>query len=122
MNDLLVSYRNGLDLFREYRFWEAHEKWEYLWNKMKLDDKLHYKADLIKGIIQISAAFHKLYNQKNIYGFKKIILNSKKYFQDYPQIVKYLNSFYYDIDVMKYQRVFEDLIESIETDIFKINF
>ncbi|MCS7243475.1 MAG: DUF309 domain-containing protein [Candidatus Calescibacterium sp.] len=118
MNDLSVSFRSGLSLFKKYRFWEAHEKWEELWNKMKLDNRLHHKSDIIKGIIQISAAFHKLYNQKNIYGFKKIILNSKKYFQNYPQIVKYLNSFYYDIDVMKYQRVFEDLIESMETDIF----
>lgn len=67
-------FEEGLRLFKNLLFWEAHEKWEELWRINK--------SDFVKGIIQISAAFHKIYKQKNVRGFDKIINNCQKYFQD----------------------------------------
>ncbi|MCS7164701.1 MAG: DUF309 domain-containing protein [Candidatus Calescibacterium sp.] len=115
MNNLFDLYRQGLELFREHRFWEAHEKWEEFWQQVKASKNLANKSDLVKGIIQISAAFHKIYKQKNIEGFRKIIHNLKKYLKNYPQILFYLELFSNDPDIIYTRKdLFHNLITQLE--------
>jgi uncharacterized protein len=52
------SLREGIDLFNQERFWEAHEVLEEIWHPATGDDR-----DLIQGIILTAAAF--VHYQKN---------------------------------------------------------
>lgn len=89
-------FKEGLKLFRDFLFWEAHEKWEELWRINK--------SNFVKGIIQISAAFHKIYKQKNVSGFYKIINNCQKYFQDREDFIYLL---------MELKQHYQDSLKSI---------
>jgi predicted metal-dependent hydrolase len=48
--------REGMQLFDEGRFFEAHEAWEAHW----LAENDEPRRRLLQGLIQIAAAFHKL--------------------------------------------------------------
>ena len=47
------SFREGISLFNEHRFWHAHEAWERIWLTASGDEKR-----FLQGLIQLAAAYH----------------------------------------------------------------
>ncbi len=45
--------RAGIDLFNSGEFWEAHERWEEIWQRETRSTRSFYQ-----GLIQIAAAYH----------------------------------------------------------------
>ena len=68
---------NGITLFNEKKFYDAHETWEELWSEYRLKDDL-----FIQGLIQLSVAFFHITNL-NLKGssnlFKKCLPKLKKF-------------------------------------------
>lgn len=46
-------FRNGIELFNQGQFFEAHEAWEEIWRSTTPEPK-----DLFQGLIQVAAAMH----------------------------------------------------------------
>lgn len=63
--DLVVwcALARGRTLFNRHRHWEAHEAWEDAWRRGAAGDRA-----LFRGLIQATAAFHKLLVQDNPRG------------------------------------------------------
>ena len=59
-------YNRGLEAFRNYKFYDAHEYWEDLWTDYRLKD-----AKLIQGLIQLSVGYFHITNL-NINGAKSM--------------------------------------------------
>jgi len=53
------EYLEGIRLFHEGEYWQAHEAWEDLWIHEQTDLKLFYQ-----GLIQVAAAFHQHGHEK----------------------------------------------------------
>tara|TARA_A100001037_G_C14719239_1_gene443884 strand:- start:44 stop:448 length:405 start_codon:yes stop_codon:yes gene_type:complete len=68
---------DGIALFNEKKFYDAHEIWEELWSEYRLKDHL-----FIQGLIQLSVAFFHITNL-NLKGssnlFKKCLPKLKKF-------------------------------------------
>ena len=68
---------DGITLFNEKKFYDAHEIWEELWSEYRLKDDL-----FIQGLIQLSVAFFHITNL-NLKGssnlFKKCLPKLKKF-------------------------------------------
>tara|TARA_B100001142_G_C13935761_1_gene501176 strand:- start:82 stop:453 length:372 start_codon:yes stop_codon:yes gene_type:complete len=68
---------DGITLFNEKKFYDAHETWEELWSEYRLKDDL-----FIQGLIQLSVAFFHITNL-NLKGssnlFKKCLPKLKKF-------------------------------------------
>ena len=68
---------DGIALFNEKKFYDAHETWEELWSEYRLKDDL-----FIQGLIQLSVAFFHITNL-NLKGssnlFKKCLPKLKKF-------------------------------------------
>lgn len=47
------ALRDGVLLFNEHRFWDAHEAWEPLWLRSSGEEKR-----FVQGLIQLAAAYH----------------------------------------------------------------
>ncbi len=54
-SSLVEALHDGIALFNERQFFEAHEVWEDGWRKADGEDRL-----LLQGLIQVAAGFHKL--------------------------------------------------------------
>ena len=72
MDDNLKSklFIDGINLFNDKKFYEAHESWEELWTEFNLDDAL-----LIQGPIQLSVAYFHITNI-NLKGSKNLFNKS----------------------------------------------
>ena len=72
MDDYLKSklFVDGIKLFNDKKFYEAHESWEELWTEFNLDDAL-----LIQGLIQLSVAYFHITNI-NLKGSKNLFNKS----------------------------------------------
>tara|TARA_B100001287_G_scaffold55840_2_gene44313 strand:- start:1111 stop:1485 length:375 start_codon:yes stop_codon:yes gene_type:complete len=72
MDDNLKSklFTDGINLFNDKKFYEAHESWEELWTEFNLDDAL-----LIQGLIQLSVAYFHITNI-NLKGSKNLFNKS----------------------------------------------
>lgn len=105
-------FREGLNLFESYLFWEAHEKWEQCWKNESNPDRKR----IIKGIIQIAAAFHKIYKQNNLNGFYKIIDKCIYNLSSKDEAIKQLNNFKNEKDIDKYKNIFYFIIRDILND------
>ena len=68
---------DGITLFNEKKFYDAHETWEEEWSEYRLKDDLY-----IQGLIQLSVAFFHITNL-NLKGssnlFKKCLPKLKKF-------------------------------------------
>ena len=68
---------DGIALFNEKKFYDAHEAWEELWSEYRLKDDL-----FIQGLIQLSVAFFHITNL-NLKGssnlFRKSLPKLKKF-------------------------------------------
>ena len=72
MDDNLKNklFIDGINLFNDKKFYEAHESWEELWTEFNLDDAL-----LIQGLIQLSVAYFHITNI-NLKGSKNLFNKS----------------------------------------------
>tara|TARA_B100000927_G_scaffold271649_1_gene248722 strand:- start:173 stop:547 length:375 start_codon:yes stop_codon:yes gene_type:complete len=72
MDDNIKSklFTDGINLFNDKKFYEAHESWEELWTEFNLDDAL-----LIQGLIQLSVAYFHITNI-NLKGSKNLFNKS----------------------------------------------
>jgi hypothetical protein len=63
------AFEEGVKLFNEGRFWEAHEAWEQLWKDIPEDSPPRI---FIQGFIQVAAAIDK-YMKKEYAGTEKLL-------------------------------------------------
>jgi predicted metal-dependent hydrolase len=61
----------GADLFNRGLYWEAHEAWEELWLALDDEPKL-----FVQGLIQVAAAGHKAFVQKQPRGCVKLLTSA----------------------------------------------
>lgn len=61
----------GADLFNRGLYWEAHEAWEELWLGLEDEPKL-----FVQGLIQVAAAGHKAFVQKQPRGCVKLLTSA----------------------------------------------
>lgn len=69
----------GIDLFNEGHFWEAHEAWERIW----LDSEEPQRT-FIQGLIQLTAAFHH-FRRGTLRGGIRLSAAAEEKLSSYPQ-------------------------------------
>ena len=70
MSALRQALERGADLFNRGLYWEAHEAWEELWLTLDDEPKL-----FVQGLIQVAAAGHKAFTQKQPRGCVKLLVS-----------------------------------------------
>jgi hypothetical protein len=65
---LLEAFDAGARLFDEGRYWDAHEAWEERWRV-----EAEPQRTFLQGLIQISAAFHKLFVMRNAASASRLL-------------------------------------------------
>ena len=53
--EIIVALKEGIELFNDKKFFEAHEIWEEKWIDTVADER-----HLLQGLIQVAAGFYKL--------------------------------------------------------------
>ena len=79
MNDIEYDprYLQGIQLFNECEFFEAHDIWEELWADVQGDSRRFYQ-----GLIQVAVCLHHFGNG-NIRGSRKLYHSCRTYLVDY---------------------------------------
>ena len=70
-------FLEGVRLFNECEFYEAHDVWEELWADYQGPSRRFYQ-----GLIQVAVCLHHFGNG-NTRGAKKLYYSSRKYLEDY---------------------------------------
>jgi uncharacterized protein len=70
--------REGINLFNQGRFFEAHETWELLYQSAEINDK-----SFLEGLIQLSAACRLIDDFGEIRGPVKLIYQALIRFENY---------------------------------------
>jgi predicted metal-dependent hydrolase len=70
--------REGINLFNQRRFFEAHETWEMLYQRAEINDK-----SFLEGLIQLSAACRLIEDFGEIKGPVKLIYQALIRFENY---------------------------------------
>ncbi len=70
-------YRQGIALFNECEFFEAHDVWEELWQEYAGDDRT-----FLQGLIQVAVCLHHFVNG-NARGAVKLYHSSRNYLRPY---------------------------------------
>lgn len=70
----------GADLYNRGLYWEAHEAWEELWLRLEDEPKL-----FVQGLIQVAAAGHKAFVQKQPRGCVKLLTSALEKLDRAPQ-------------------------------------
>lgn len=98
-------YLEGIKLFNECEFFEAHEAWEEIWQEEFGPSRKFYQ-----GLIQASVALHHFGNG-NIRGAKKVFFGSCGYLEPYRPVYQGL-----DLDkfVGQLKTCFKPIVESSE--------
>jgi uncharacterized protein len=65
------ALERGADLFNRGLYWEAHEAWEELWLRLEDEPRL-----FVQGLIQVAAAGHKAFVQKQPRGCVKLLTSA----------------------------------------------
>jgi len=71
MSAMRETLARGADLFNRGLYWEAHEAWEELWLELEDEPKL-----FVQGLIQVAAAGHKAFVQKQPRGCVKLLTSA----------------------------------------------
>lgn len=71
MSEVRERLARGADLFNRGLYWEAHEAWEELWLTLEDEPKL-----FVQGLIQVAAAGHKAFVQKQPRGCVKLLTSA----------------------------------------------
>ncbi len=82
------AFAHGLALYEQGAYWDAHEAWESLWR----DDRDAAWSDFVQALIQVAAAFHKLYKQQRASNAARILDRAIARLEQYP-------SPYFEIDL-----------------------
>lgn len=70
-------YLEGIRLFNECEFFEAHDVWEELWADYQGESRKFYQ-----GLIQTAVCLHHFGNE-NIRGARKLFVSSRQYLEPY---------------------------------------
>jgi predicted metal-dependent hydrolase len=70
--------REGINLFNQRRFFEAHEIWEMLYQRAEINDK-----SFLEGLIQLSAACRLIEDFGEIKGPVKLLYQALIRFENY---------------------------------------
>ncbi len=109
MTDELTTYDplylQGIELFNECEFFEAHETWEELWTEYRGEGRKFYQ-----GIIQVAVAMQHFTNG-NLRGAKKVYATSRNYLQAYPSVYEGLDL---EAFLAQYERCFREMLQSEE--------
>jgi uncharacterized protein len=68
----------GLQCYRDQRFWHAHEHWEDVWRQLDGEEKL-----FVQALIQTAAAFHHV-QRKNLVGAASMLRNALRKLDPLP--------------------------------------
>ena len=78
-------YHDGIALFNDHEFFEAHEVWEDIWHAA-----YGIKHDFYQGMIQCSVSLEH-YRRRNPAGVTSLFASYKKKFRDVPPVFMGLN-------------------------------
>jgi predicted metal-dependent hydrolase len=95
--------REGINLYNQCRFFEAHEIWEMLYQTAEINDK-----PFLEGLIQLSAACRLIEDFGEIKGPVKLIYQALIRFENYQPT-------YLDIKVADLAATMEAWAKEIET-------
>jgi len=83
LNDLSPEHQGrfleGVDLFNQGSFWEAHEAWEDVWKEKEDPQK-----KLLQGLIQVAAGYHLIVTRPRINGALRNLEKSLAKFEGMP--------------------------------------
>jgi predicted metal-dependent hydrolase len=74
-------FQEGIALFNQGRFFEAHEAWEEIWRSTTPEPR-----DLFQGLIQIAAALHQFLNLNRIDGPRRTLAKARRRLEPYAPI------------------------------------
>jgi predicted metal-dependent hydrolase len=74
-------FGEGIALFNQGRFFEAHETWEEIWRSTTPEPK-----DLFQGLIQVAAALHQFLTLKRIDGPRRTLAKARRRLEPYVPI------------------------------------
>ena len=77
MSEYDPRFVQGINLFNECEFFEAHDVWEELWADYQGPSRRFYQ-----GLIQVAVCLHHFGNG-NIRGAKKLYFGSRGYLEEY---------------------------------------
>lgn len=77
-------YLWGFDLFNHGYYWEAHETWEAVWHAC---GRSGTRADLLKGLIKLSAAGVKA-REGSLEGVRRHLLRAAELFETVEQAIR----------------------------------
>jgi len=95
-------YLQGIELFNECEFFEAHETWEELWTEYRGEGRKFYQ-----GMIQVAVAMQHFTNG-NLRGAKKVYATSRKYLQAYPPVYEGLDL---EVFLTQYEQCFQAMLQ-----------
>ena len=78
--DEVALFHEGIELFNDGEWFEAHETWEDIWRLASGARKLFYQ-----GLIQVAVCLHHFGNG-NVRGARKLYGSSTKYLQTYRPV------------------------------------
>ena len=96
-------YHEGIRLFNECDFFEAHETWEELWTEYRGPARKYFQ-----GLIQAAVALHHFGNG-NTGGARKVYLSSRTYLDPYRPAYMGLDL---DAFLEQYQQCFAGILAS----------
>src|SRR5215218_8629192 len=71
-------FGEGIALFNQGRFFEAHEAWEEIWRSTTPEPR-----DLFQGLIQVAAALHQFLDLKRIDGPRRTLAKARRRLEPY---------------------------------------
>lgn len=95
----------GIYLFNNKKYYDAHELWEELWSEYKLDDDV-----FIQGLIQLSVAFFHITNL-NLKGSRNLFKKCLPKLQQFPDNHRMLNL----SEIIMYTKNAEQKVKTIES-------
>jgi predicted metal-dependent hydrolase len=75
-------FQEGIALFNQGRFFEAHEAWEEIWRSTTPKPR-----DLFQGLIQVAAALHQFLNLNRIDGPRRTLAKARRRLEPYVPAV-----------------------------------
>ena len=80
-------FNDGIILFNDKKYYDAHESWEELWAEYRLDDDI-----FIQGLIQLAVAFFHITNL-NLKGSRNLFIKCLPKLKVFPPNHRNLNLF-----------------------------
>mgnify|MGYP002837764493 CR=1 FL=1 len=78
-------FNDGIILFNDKKYYDAHESWEKLWAEYKLEDDI-----FIQGLIQLAVAFFHITNL-NLKGSRNLFIKCLPKLKNFPPNHRNLN-------------------------------